>query len=58
MANTRANARREGDENEDQEVPPQGNQVPPQFSNAPPVGNISLEEFWTSMNMLGLNLMR
>ena len=49
-ANTRSNARREGDGNDDQEVPPQGDQVPFKVPNAQQVGNATLEEFRTSMN--------
>ena len=49
---TRCNARREGNSNEDQEVPTQGNQIPFQVSNDPQVGNVPLEEFRASMNLL------
>ena len=52
MDNTKANARIEVDVMENQEVPPQGNKVPPQVPNALQVGNFTLEEFRTSMNLL------
>ena len=52
MDNTKANAIREGDGIENQEVPPQGNQVPLQVPNAPQVENVTLKEFRTSMNLL------
>ena len=42
MANTWANATREVDDNEDQEVPLKGNKVPPKVPNAPQVGNVTL----------------
>jgi len=45
MDNTRANAMREGEDNGDQEIPPQ---VPID----PPIGNVTLAKFRTSMNLL------
>ena len=52
MDNTRDNSRREGDDVEDQEVPLEGGEALPQVSNDPQVGNVSLVEFRTSMNLL------
>ncbi|KAH0705927.1 hypothetical protein KY285_010447 [Solanum tuberosum] len=57
MANTRDNARREGEDNGVQEVPPQvPHQAPPQAPNDPPIGNATLEEFRTSMQLMDLAL--
>uniref|UniRef100_M1APF3 Gag-pol polyprotein n=1 Tax=Solanum tuberosum TaxID=4113 RepID=M1APF3_SOLTU len=41
----RAKARREGEDNGDQ-------QIPPQVPIDPPIGNVTLAEFRTSMNLL------
>ena len=56
MANTRPNSKWKGYDNEDQEIPPQGNQALPQVPNYPQVGNVTLKEFWTSMNFFCASL--
>ncbi|XP_049405046.1 uncharacterized protein LOC125868441 [Solanum stenotomum] len=53
MANTRANARRDEEDNGEQEVPLQvPPQVPPQVLNDPPMENVTLVEFKAFMQLL------
>lgn len=48
MANSSTNYRRKGDDNGNQDIPPQGKQVP----NDPQVWHVTLEKFRISFNLL------
>lgn len=52
MANSSTNYRRKGDDNGDQDIPPQGKQVPPPVPNDPQVWHVTLEKFRISFNLL------
>lgn len=47
----------EGGCNEDQEIPPKGGQDRPDVTNGPKVGNVTLEEIKTSVNLFSQTLM-